>query len=152
MGTGVLPRGQEGAVTEPREGAVGGDCTGAVALPPPGPSRSKASPSLLPCPHLSLASPTGRAQLSPRGQEAGSHEPPGTEKQGWRRRMAGSGAGRQRSAPLQGPSCARPPQVLQAQRTPGLGLRKLESVDQGVPGLASPSPRRAAPCPRGMCG
>ena len=49
-----------------------------------------------------------------------------------------------------GPSCARPPQVLQAQRTPDLGLRKLESVDRGVPGLASPSPRWPLPAP-GAC-
>ena len=150
MGAGVLPWGQEGAVRAQRRGCGRGlhRSRGPAA---PGPEGTKPAP--LPSrPHLSLASPTGRAQLSPRGQEAGSHEPPGAEKQGWRRRMAGSGAGRQRSALLQG--------TLVCPATPGpAGPEdpRPGSEEAGVcgPGGSRPGlsfPQVAAPCPRGMCG
>ena len=151
--------GPGGAVTESREGAVGGFARSRgpgetwVPVTPRGPAGRKPAPLYfltLTCRwHLPLA------ELSCH-PGAGSRWPwpPGAEKQagdgGWL--DLGGKAGRQWSASLQGPSRAWPPQVLQPQGTPGLGLRKLESVDQGVPGLASPSPRQAAPCPRGMCG
>lgn len=88
-------------------------------------------------------------------QEASSHEPPGAEKQVGNGGWLDLGGGRQvdnGQHRCRDPHVPGHPRFCSLRGLPGLGLRKLESVDQGVPGLASPSPRQAAPCPRGMCG
>lgn len=113
-------------------------------------------------PALSPASPSSVVGIShwlssavTQRQEASSHEPPGAEKQVGNGGWLDLGGGRQvdnGQHRCRDPHVPGHPRFCSLRGLPGLGLRKLESVDQGVPGLASPSPRQAAPCPQGMCG
>lgn len=149
MGAGVLPWGQEGAVRAQRRGCGRGlhRSRGPAA---PGPEGTKPAP----LPFLALICrwhlPLAELSCHPEARK-----PVAMSLLGQRNRVGDGGwldlgqVDRGQHC-CRGPSCARPPQVLQAQRTPGLGLRKLESVDRGVPGLASPSPRWPLPAP-GAC-